>query len=144
MDSMPSAWPPPWNQYRRQNDSDAPAARREPDIADRASPEAPAATASAASQPIQIPNSIAAESSFCTPPPAPSEAAAAATAAGSVPLPPSSGLRCSGGGGGGFQRSGQGGLDEGLPVVRKLENVLTDKQTNRPRLPCVVKECGEM
>ncbi|GLC46210.1 hypothetical protein PLESTM_001840900 [Pleodorina starrii] len=88
MDSMPSAWPPPWNQYRRQNDSDAPAARREPDIADRASPEAPAATASAASQPIQIPNSIAAESSFCTPPPAPSEAAAAATAAGSVPLPP--------------------------------------------------------
>lgn len=35
-------------------------------------------------------------------------------------------------------------LDEGLLIVRKLENVLTDKQTNRPRLPCIIKECGEM
>ncbi|GLI64479.1 hypothetical protein VaNZ11_007754 [Volvox africanus] len=35
-------------------------------------------------------------------------------------------------------------IDDGLLVVRKLENVLTDKQSNRPRLPCVIKECGEM
>lgn len=35
-------------------------------------------------------------------------------------------------------------IDDGLLIVRKLENVLVDKQTNRPRLPCIIKECGEM
>ena len=34
-------------------------------------------------------------------------------------------------------------LGDGLLVVRKLENVTTGKN-NRPNLPCVIAECGEM
>lgn len=34
-------------------------------------------------------------------------------------------------------------LGEGLLVVRKIENVATGPN-NRPKLPCVIAECGEM
>ena len=34
-------------------------------------------------------------------------------------------------------------LGEGLLVVRKIENVATGPN-NRPKLPCVTAECGEM
>ena len=34
-------------------------------------------------------------------------------------------------------------LGDGLLVVRKLENVSTGKN-NRPNLPCLIVECGEM
>lgn len=35
-------------------------------------------------------------------------------------------------------------LGDGLYVVRKVENVSTNPSNNRPKLPVVVKECGEM
>lgn len=34
-------------------------------------------------------------------------------------------------------------LGDGLLVVRKIENVQTAAQ-NRPKLACVISECGEM
>lgn len=34
-------------------------------------------------------------------------------------------------------------IDEGLLVVRKLENVLTGAQ-NKPKLECRISQCGEM
>uniref|UniRef100_A0A175YER6 Peptidyl-prolyl cis-trans isomerase n=1 Tax=Daucus carota subsp. sativus TaxID=79200 RepID=A0A175YER6_DAUCS len=34
-------------------------------------------------------------------------------------------------------------LGDGLLVVRKIENVATGQQ-NRPKLPCIIAECGEM
>lgn len=34
-------------------------------------------------------------------------------------------------------------IDDGLLVMRKVENVATGKN-NRPNLPCVITECGEM
>ncbi|KAK3025643.1 hypothetical protein RJ639_040629 [Escallonia herrerae] len=34
-------------------------------------------------------------------------------------------------------------LGDGLLVIRKIENVATGPQ-NRPKLPCVIAECGEM
>jgi len=33
-------------------------------------------------------------------------------------------------------------LDDGMLVVRKIENVATGKN-NKPNLPCVITECGE-
>ena len=35
-------------------------------------------------------------------------------------------------------------LDEGLLVLRKLENVQVNAQNNRPKLDCRISECGEM
>mmetsp|Transcript_19964 Transcript_19964/g.35925 ORF Transcript_19964/g.35925 Transcript_19964/m.35925 type:complete len:186 (-) Transcript_19964:357-914(-) len=35
-------------------------------------------------------------------------------------------------------------LGDGLLTVRKLENVVCDKTSGRPRLSCIIKECGEM
>lgn len=34
-------------------------------------------------------------------------------------------------------------IDEGMLIVRKLEAVATG-QNNKPKLPCVITECGEM
>lgn len=34
-------------------------------------------------------------------------------------------------------------LGDGLLVVRKIENVATGPN-NRPKLPCIIAECGEM
>ena len=35
-------------------------------------------------------------------------------------------------------------LGDGMLVVRKLEAVATSGPNNKPKLPCVITECGEM
>ena len=34
-------------------------------------------------------------------------------------------------------------IEDGMLVVRKMEAVMVDKATSKPRLPVVIKECGE-
>jgi len=35
-------------------------------------------------------------------------------------------------------------LDDGLLIVRKLENVQVNPQNSKPRLDCRISQCGEM
>jgi len=35
-------------------------------------------------------------------------------------------------------------IDDGLLIVRKLENVQVNPQNNKPRLDCRISQCGEM
>jgi hypothetical protein len=42
-----------------------------------------------------------------------------------------------------FSTSMQRVLGDGLLVVRKIENVAAGPN-NRPKLPCIIAECGEM
>eukprot|EP01062_Namystynia_karyoxenos_P049395 TRINITY_DN37823_c0_g1_i1.p1 TRINITY_DN37823_c0_g1~~TRINITY_DN37823_c0_g1_i1.p1 ORF type:complete len:216 (+),score=53.71 TRINITY_DN37823_c0_g1_i1:75-722(+) len=37
-----------------------------------------------------------------------------------------------------------GQVIDGMLTVRKIENVTVDGKTKRPRLPCIIAECGEM